>query len=37
MTDEWQLEEEDEDNAYQQHEANGGDLTSFWDLEAGWV
>ena len=37
MVDKWQLEEEDEDNAYQQHEANGGDLTSFWDLEAGWV
>jgi hypothetical protein len=37
MTDEWEIEEEDEDSAYQQHEANGGDLSSFWDVEAGWI
>ena len=36
MTDEWEL-EYNEDNAFEQYEANGGDLTSFWDTEAGWV
>jgi hypothetical protein len=36
MTDKWEL-EDDEDTAYETHEATGGDLTSFWDLEAGWV
>jgi hypothetical protein len=31
---EWEL---DEDERYEIHEASGGDLSSFWDTEAGWV
>lgn len=31
---EWEL--EDEDELYEMHEATGGDLASFWDVEAGW-
>lgn len=34
---EWDTEDEEEDERYEAHEAVGGDLTSFWDTEAGWV
>jgi len=36
MTDKWEL-ENDDDNANEQYEASGGDLTSAWDCEAGWI
>jgi len=37
--DSWETESEneDEEERYATHEVAGGDLTSFWDTEAGWV